>query len=549
MGYTALYRKFRPDSFASVKGQDHIVKTLKNQIMADRIGHAYLFCGTRGTGKTTVAKILAKAVNCEHPVDGNPCGECETCKAIAAGTSMNVIEIDAASNNGVDNIREIREEVAYSPTTGKYKVYIIDEVHMLSIGAFNALLKTLEEPPSYVIFILATTEAHKIPITILSRCQRYDFKRISINTISSRLMELMEKENVEVEERAIRYIEKKADGSMRDALSLLDQCIAFYLGQKLTYDHVLDVLGAVDTEVFSRFLREILKNDVAQVMKHLEELVMQGRELGQFVSDFTWYLRNLLLLKSSEELEEVLDVSSDNLVLLKEEAGMVREDTLIRFIRVFSELSGQMKFSGSKRVLLEVALIKLCRPQMETDEVSLLERIRMLEKKLESGMIAVRQTPPGQRMQVPESGTGEDAFFGGLDIPGGQDGASGMDALSFEEKAAPEDLQRVMSMWPSIVAQTTGRFKMTLISAVPKYNAAGEDNRLFVVFSDFMGERYANDPEAKKQLETIISGRLGKEVEVKMVLPDEEHLAPGRLAKINVSDGLSKIHADIEIEE
>ena len=549
MGYTALYRKFRPDSFASVKGQDHIVKTLKNQIMADRIGHAYLFCGTRGTGKTSVAKILAKAVNCEHPVDGNPCGECETCKAIAAGTSMNVIEIDAASNNGVDNIREIREEVAYSPTTGKYKVYIIDEVHMLSIGAFNALLKTLEEPPSYVIFILATTEAHKIPITILSRCQRYDFKRISINTISSRLMELMEKENVEVEERAIRYIAKKADGSMRDALSLLDQCIAFYLGQKLTYDHVLDVLGAVDTEVFSRFLREILKNDVAQVMKHLEELVMQGRELGQFVSDFTWYLRNLILLKSSEELEEVLDVSSDNLVLLKEEAGMVREDTLIRFIRVFSELSGQMKFSGSKRVLLEVALIKLCRPQMETDEVSLLERIRMLEKKLESGMIAVRQTPPGQRMQVPEPGTGEDAFFGGLDIPGGQDGASGMDALSFEEKAAPEDLQRVMSMWPSIVAQTTGRFKMTLISAVPKYNAAGEDNRLFVVFSDFMGERYANDPEAKKQLETIISGRLGKEVEVKMVLPDEEHLAPGRLAKINVSDGLSKIHADIEIEE
>ena len=549
MGYTALYRKFRPDSFASVKGQDHIVKTLKNQIMADRIGHAYLFCGTRGTGKTTVAKILAKAVNCEHPVDGNPCGECETCKAIAAGTSMNVIEIDAASNNGVDNIREIREEVAYSPTTGKYKVYIIDEVHMLSIGAFNALLKTLEEPPSYVIFILATTEAHKIPITILSRCQRYDFKRISINTISSRLMELMEKESVEVEERAIRYIAKKADGSMRDALSLLDQCIAFYLGQKLTYDHVLDVLGAVDTEVFSRFLREILKNDVAQVMKHLEELVMQGRELGQFVSDFTWYLRNLLLLKSSEELEEVLDVSSDNLVLLKEEAGMVREDTLIRFIRVFSELSGQMKFSGSKRVLLEVALIKLCRPQMETDEVSLLERIRMLEKKLESGMIAVRQTPPGQRMQVPEPGKGEDAFFSGLDIPGGQDGASGMDALSFEEKAAPEDLQRVMSMWPSIVAQTTGRFKMTLISAVPKYNAAGEDNRLFVVFSDFMGERYANDPEAKKQLETIISGRLGKEVEVKMVLPDEEHLAPGRLAKINVSEGLSQIHADIEIEE
>ena len=252
MSYTALYRKFRPAEFEDVKGQDHIITTLKNQIKADRIGHAYLFCGTRGTGKTTVAKIFAKAVNCEHPVDGSPCGECTMCKNIAAGTSMNVIEIDAASNNGVDNIREIREEVSYRPTEGRYKVYIIDEVHMLSIGAFNALLKTLEEPPEYVIFILATTEAHKIPITILSRCQRYDFKRITIDTIAARLDELMKKEQVEVEEKAIRYIAKAADGSMRDALSLLDQCIAFYLGQKLTYDHVLEVLGAVDTDVFSR---------------------------------------------------------------------------------------------------------------------------------------------------------------------------------------------------------------------------------------------------------------------------------------------------------
>ena len=269
MGYTALYRKFRPDTFADVKGQDAIVQTLKNQINADRIGHAYLFCGTRGTGKTTVAKILAKAVNCEHPIDGNTCNECATCKAIAAGSSMNVIEIDAASNNGVDNIREIREETTYSPTEGKYKVYIIDEVHMLSIGAFNALLKTLEEPPSYVIFILATTEAHKIPITILSRCQRYDFKRIYILTIADRLTQLMKEEQVEVEEKAIRYIARKADGSMRDALSLMDQCIAFYLGQKLTYDNVLDVLGAVDTEVFSRMLRLILQNQVAELMKML----------------------------------------------------------------------------------------------------------------------------------------------------------------------------------------------------------------------------------------------------------------------------------------
>lgn len=300
MSYTALYRKFRPGEFEDVKGQDAIVKTLKNQIKAERIGHAYLFCGTRGTGKTTVAKIFAKAVNCEHPADGSPCGECAMCRAVASGASMNVIEIDAASNNGVDNIREIREEVAYRPTEGRYKVYIIDEVHMLSIGAFNALLKTLEEPPEYVIFILATTEAHKIPVTILSRCQRYDFKRIGIDTISSRLEELIRKEEWEVEEKAVRYIAKMADGSMRDALSLLDQCVAFYIGEKLTYDHVLEVLGAVDTEVFSRLLRELLAMDVHRVLEIVEELVMQGRELSQLSADVTWYLRNLLLVKGSE---------------------------------------------------------------------------------------------------------------------------------------------------------------------------------------------------------------------------------------------------------
>ncbi|MBQ8816624.1 MAG: DNA polymerase III subunit gamma/tau, partial [Lachnospiraceae bacterium] len=239
MSYTALYRKFRPATFEGVKGQDHIVTTLTNQIKAGRVGHAYLFTGTRGTGKTSIAKIFARAVNCEHPVNGSPCEECATCKAIAAGTSMNVIEIDAASNNGVDNIREIVDEVSYSPAAGKYKVYIIDEVHMLSIGAFNALLKTLEEPPNYVIFILATTEVHKLPITILSRCQRYDFKRITIDTIAARLRELVDIEGVEVEDKALRYIAKAADGSMRDGLRLLDQCIAFHIGQKLTFDKAL----------------------------------------------------------------------------------------------------------------------------------------------------------------------------------------------------------------------------------------------------------------------------------------------------------------------
>lgn len=298
MSYVALYRKFRPDNFIDVKGQDHIVTTLKNQIQSDRIGHAYLFCGTRGTGKTTIAKLFAKTVNCENPVDGSPCGVCNSCKRISAGVSMDVVEMDAASNNGVEDIRNIIDAVSYPPSEGKFRVYIIDEVHMLSTNAFNALLKTLEEPPSYCIFILATTEVHKIPITILSRCQRYDFKRISIDTISGRLEELMKQENVEVEPKALRYIAKIADGSMRDALSLLDQCIAFHFGEKLTFDNALDVLGAVDTVVFSNLFRYILDRDVTGCIKLLEDIVNQGRELTQFVVDFTWYMRNLLITKT-----------------------------------------------------------------------------------------------------------------------------------------------------------------------------------------------------------------------------------------------------------
>lgn len=539
MGYTALYRKFRPDSFEDVKGQDAIVQTLKNQIRADRIGHAYLFCGTRGTGKTTVAKILAKAVNCEHPVDGNPCGECPTCQAIAAGRSMNVIEIDAASNNGVDNIREIREGTAYSPTEGKYKVYIIDEVHMLSIGAFNALLKTLEEPPSYVIFILATTEAHKIPITILSRCQRYDFKRISIGTITDRLRHLMDEEQVEIEDRALRYIARKADGSMRDALSLLDQCIAFFLGKKLTYDNVLDVLGAVDTEVFSRMLRLILDNDIAALMKMMEELVMQGREIGQFVSDFTWYLRNLLLLKASDDLEDVLDVSAENLQLLYEEAGMIREDTLIRYIRIFSELSNQMKYEASKRIALEVALIKICRPQMETDETSLLDRIRRLERLVQEGTVL----PAGvQSSTVRPTASSESV----------SDAQTEQEAeLLDDAPPAPEDLQKVHDQWRSVANAMDGRMKSVLLSADLHFDKSGEDHRLFVVFRDFLGERYVNDPRSRELLEQVIAQQTGVRTEVKMMLPADAKASPVALAKVSVQDKVrSRVHFDqIDVED
>ena len=327
MGYMALYRKWRPSDFDEVKGQDAIVQTLRNQIIYNRIGHAYLFCGTRGTGKTSIAKLFAKAVNCEHPVNGNPCNACPSCQAINNQSSLDVLEIDAASNNGVENIRDIREQVQYSPVEGRYKVYIIDEVHMLSSGAFNALLKTLEEPPSYVIFILATTEKHKIPVTILSRCQKYDFKRISVDTITNHLVSLMEKEKVDADEKALRYIARAADGSMRDALSLLDQCIAFYLGQTLTYDNVLEVLGTADTSVFSALLRNILNHDSIAALDIIDSMITEGRELSQFLSDFLWYLRNLLILKDQEGAEESLDMSKETIAALKEECSIDRKST------------------------------------------------------------------------------------------------------------------------------------------------------------------------------------------------------------------------------
>ena len=531
MSYTALYRKFRPDNFADVKGQDHIVTTLTNQIKHNRIGHAYLFCGTRGTGKTTVAKILAKAVNCEHPVNGSPCNECAMCKAIQAGTAMNVIEIDAASNNGVDNIREIREEVSYRPTEGKYKVYIIDEVHMLSVGAFNALLKTLEEPPSYVMFILATTEAHKIPITILSRCQRYDFHRITIDTIAARLDELLKVEGIEAEEKAVRYVAKAGDGSMRDALSLLDQCIAFYLGQELTYDKVLEVLGAVDTEVFSKLLRKVIQGDVTGSIHILEELIVGGRELSQFVGDFTWYMRNLLLVKTSEDPEEAIDVSSENMKLLKEESTMLDVETLMRYIRIFSDLSNQIRYATQKRVLVEIALIKLCRPAMETNLDSVLDRLRVLEQRMDER--------PVQQVIVQQ----------GNSVSGAETGAVVAAAeKKLPAKAAPEDLQKIVAGWRVITGQTTGMFKQMLQKSIPKYNGETGEPILYVEFQDFLGQSYVDDPDAKKELQDIIAAQTGKSVEIEMLVANQHQHT--NLADITVDQAIrDNIHMDVIIEE
>ena len=534
MSYTALYRKFRPDTFADVKGQDHIVTTLKNQLLANRIGHAYLFTGTRGTGKTTIAKIFARAVNCEEPTENGPCGQCRSCRAIGAGASMNVIEIDAASNNGVDNIREIVDEVAYSPAEGKYKVYIIDEVHMLSIGAFNALLKTLEEPPSYVIFILATTEVHKLPVTILSRCQRYDFKRISIDTITKRLQELVKAEQVQVEEKALRYIARTADGSMRDALSLLDQCIAFHLGSELTYDKVLDVLGAVDTEVFSRLLRHVLDRNVLGCVDLLEEIVMQGRELTQFVMDFTWYLRNLMLVQSSDGLEDVIDMSTDNLVRLKEEAQMVEADRIIRYIRIFSELSGQIRYAAQKRILVEIALIKLCKPAMEANQEALLDRVREVEEKLESGVVAAGGTYPGADI------SGYGAAVEGI-------GDAAMSSMAGETKpqlpkAIPEDIKTIVAKWPAVVGNAENPMRLYLKNAKL---SLGNDNRLMVILEDGLASDYfIHHPENQEMLKRLLADFSGKEIELSI-----QAVSTKQELEQNYVDLSKVIHMEIEEED
>ncbi len=535
MSYTALYRKWRPTSFEEVRGQDHIVKTLKNQINSGRIGHAYLFCGTRGTGKTSIAKIFARAVNCEHPVDGSPCGECSMCRQIAEGASLNVVEIDAASNNGVENIRDIREQVQYPPTDGRYRVYIIDEVHMLSIGAFNALLKTLEEPPSYVIFILATTEVHKIPITILSRCQRYDFKRISIDTIAGRLAELTQAEQIDVDDRALRYVARAADGSMRDALSLLDQCVAFHFGEKLTYDNVLEVLGAVDNRVFSKLFQAVLASDTKACIREIEEMIIQGRDLSQLVNDFVWYMRNLLIAKTTDEPGDMLDMSEENLAVLKEEAAGVDTETLMRYIRIFSELSGQLRYASQKRILVEIAFIKLTTPSMEQNLDSILQRITLLEQKM--------QEMPDNLQKLaslaPAAGQAASSKTVVVETPPEPKTVS-------LPPAQYEDLMLMRKEWGRIasLSQLVGSIRLSL----PKTSVepAGE-GCLCIVCTDENTFGIINREPELKNLQEVVQEKYKKTLQFKVRL--ESSAVPQRTVYVSDEDLKNAIHTDVIVEE
>lgn len=391
MAYQAIYRKWRPAVFEDVVGQQHITKTLQNQLKTGKLSHAYLFCGTRGTGKTTVAKILAKAINCQNPKDGSPCNECAVCRGISDGTVMDVFEIDAASNNGVDNIREIIEDSKYVATEAKYRVYIIDEVHMLSQGAFNALLKTLEEPPAHTVFILATTEAHKVPQTILSRCQRFDFKRIRSEDIIRRMREIAMGEGLSITDDAYSLLAQLADGSMRDGLTILERCVA-ETGGSLSYETVSEALGISGNAPLFDMADAVNSADSAKIFEIIEKLMSDGMDLNNFISNLIEHYRNLLICKVTDNAQNIIDREAGELVRLKAQAERTSFEKLSSAISSLSSARNEAKWVSEPRVMYELALVKLTRPELDASYDALLDRIRALEEKIKEGIKVTVQT-------------------------------------------------------------------------------------------------------------------------------------------------------------
>lgn len=388
MAYTALYREWRPRTFNDVVGQEHITTTLKNQILNNRIAHAYLFCGTRGTGKTSTAKVFAKALNCLNLKDGEPCNECEMCKKINEGLAIDVTELDAASNNGVDKIRDIIDDVKYPPQEAKYKVYIMDEVHMLSAGAVNAFLKTLEEPPNNVIFILATTDPQKLPITILSRCQRFDFKRINNSEITARLRKIVNEQNVLADERSLNLIARVSDGAMRDSLSILDQAISMGNGN-VDYGTVVSMLGLVTNEHLFKLANAVIQRSVEKGIEIIEEVIYSGKDIYLFIKDLIAHYRNLLMVKVTNNPEEVLDMSEENIALIKEQGARLRAEEIMRCIRILQEAENNAKLSKQARLYCELAVIKMCKIEYDTSSEVILTRLNKLEESLRKGSIKV----------------------------------------------------------------------------------------------------------------------------------------------------------------
>ena len=397
--YQVLYRKYRPRVFADVYGQDHVTSTLKNEIKEGRISHAYLFTGSRGTGKTTCAKILAKAVNCPNAVDGEPCNACEICKGLDSGTIYDVVEIDAASNNGVDNIRDLREEVNYTPTRGKYRVYIIDEVHMLSTGAFNALLKTLEEPPAHVIFILATTEVHKLPATILSRCQRFDFKRIQPETMAVRLQQVAGLEGMELAPDAATLIARIADGALRDGLSILDQCAG--RSKQITAQLVSEVAGLAGREALYRLSDAVLARDSSAAVEELAQLHENSYDMERLCVEMINHFRNFMMVKTVKKSRELIICTDDEYKHIEASAGQFTLAQILRGLDLFQSTLVKIKGGATPRIEMEMAFIRLCEPKLETDPDAINQRLSALERTVQNGV----PTAPVKTVQSPAPAT------------------------------------------------------------------------------------------------------------------------------------------------
>lgn len=426
MSYKALYRKLRPDFFKNIIGQDHIVRTLKNEMERNKINHAYLFCGTRGTGKTSTAKVFAKAINCKEPINGEACNNCTSCNAINDGSSLDIIEIDAASNNGVDNIREIKEDITYTPTFGKHKVYIIDEVHMLSTGAFNALLKTLEEPPEHIVFILATTDPQKLPATILSRCQRFDFKRISTDIMINTLKEYMTNEKTNVSDDALSYIAYLSDGAMRDALSLLDQCMSFYFDEDITRDKIITLIGATDKSNLFNLLDGLILRNSKDCINIINEIVNDGRDIQQFLDEFVVHLRNILVVKSTSS-NNTMDYSDELFNMLLEQSKTIEFDIIFEYINIFSSLSSEIKYVKNKKIKFETACLRICNLNEENSIAGILTKISKLEED-------IKKRPIEKIVEISNKPVPEEKKI-------------------IIEKALPKDIEEVINNWNDILSE------------------------------------------------------------------------------------------------
>ncbi|ONI44369.1 DNA polymerase III subunit gamma/tau [Candidatus Epulonipiscioides gigas] len=501
--YLTLYRKYRPQIFSDMIGQEHITKTLINQITLNRVAHAYLFTGGRGTGKTTAAKIFARAINCDNPNDGKPCGECTVCKQTEDGASINIIELDAASHNGVEDIRQINDEVRYTPTVGKYKVYIIDEVHMLSTAAFNAMLKTLEEPPAYVVFILATTDPQKIPATILSRCQRFDFRRISTNNIKDCLFKYMKQENIHIEEDALEFIARLADGGMRDALSILEQCISFYIEEKekITLDKVLYLVGAVDNSLLFELVDSIVALNVTQALKICDEVNQQGRNIKQFTKDLLLHARNLLIAKIATNTQGILDYTKEHIEQLKHQANLLETESIFRYIKSFTELDLEMKYSTNPRITLEIAIIKLCTPETDLSENAIYDRVRSLEIQLEE--------LKKNKIQIVDKAPKE-SHPTNLPII----------------KADSKEYQEFLPIWERDILPKLGEFTQALFKE-KVFQMYIENNTIYIIQSDGSTENIAK--ERVEKIKEVIINVTGKEYNVQP-----------RTHKINISSNISQ---------